>query len=148
MKHRVFKDPETGELIKFYRKNYTHDLLDTKRFKWHPQFKDLKTLLGCKHEVQAQRLAIKVVNEFFEMLAEDMIEKRVYFVMPRIDSFSLLIKETTNPDRDDYIYLLETGGRYYKPVLHWANPQKRFKVNVRFTRRWRKKLFEKNTINQ
>lgn len=146
MKHKVFKD-EDGELVCFYKLNNHGDLFDTKRFK--PRgFKDLKSVTGHKHEYQAFRFCKRLIKEFFKLLAEEMIYNRVAFIMPQKDSFMVCIKETTDPDRDDYIYLLETGGRYYKPVLRWNNPKYRAAYNVRFNRIWRKKLIEHRLIKK
>lgn len=147
MKYKAFLD--NGELVCFYRRNLYRDLLNTKRFK--PKgFKDFAELFGIERDrtsyQTSMRLAEKILKEFFKEMATELIENHAAFIMPRIDSFILLVIETTDVDRDDYIYNLDTGGKYFKPVLKWAKPKYRAPYKVRFTRTNRKRLFEKSKV--
>lgn len=140
----VTKIYKTTTEMFFYKRYKTIDLFNKKEFPTKKRLVWMEIIPGCKREVEAMRKARDVFNVFLEMLVEDLLEGH-YFVFPLRKFGFLKITDKTDYERDDYIYDIETRGRFFKPALFLDRrvvTSHRRRYIFRFNSILRKKLYE------
>jgi hypothetical protein len=101
-----------------------------------------------KQEREAKKMAKDVFTDFMTAVADEMINNN-YFVFPRRGFGYMTISNTANPEREDYIYDIDTGGKIYSPRIKisedvFTTPKRNYKV--RFNQVLRNKMYN-NIIN-
>ncbi len=144
MKSKVYY---TEGLKIWHRVANVDDLLDEKRHK--PKgFNSIKELLGISTDRAAKGKAKEVIDDFLQMVGDDLIYNKDIFIFPVRDFGYMAIGDKTGfyhhrnmPIRDFF----ESGGKRFGPVLYLnrrvSKTNKKF-YHMRFTRPFRLKLQE------
>ncbi len=116
----------------FYKSNRIDDLFDHNRF-YSLSLDEIKKLTGKTTEREAKKVCKDLFTEMMEMISVDIIENNDCFVFPLVKMGYIGISETTDIDREDYVFNIDTGGKTYgsRIVLDKRN-LKRNKKHYRF----------------
>ena len=111
-----YKQWESTGISYAFKLNLLDDVLDLDRFDKR-SFKDFKELLRLDKERQAKRLAKKIYTDFLKLVAQDLIVNNDMFVMPMKGFGYIKVSNTANPNREDYVYDIESDGKIWCPRL-------------------------------
>ena len=98
----------------YHVRNNMEDILNVNRFK--APFKDFKEITKEKTERKGKQIAKDMFTDMMGMIADDLINND-YFVFPKRKFGYITITDTADPERDDYIYNISTGGSIYTPII-------------------------------
>lgn len=127
-----------------YKINSTSDVLDLKRFPKR-SFTNYKTLLNKKTEVEAKKLATDIFVLFLKKLAYQLIEENDIYIFPAEGFGYMKIANTANPNREDYVYDIESDGKIWTPKLKLdseLNKRNKKRYKFRFNQPLRQRMFE------
>lgn len=124
--------------------NSISDVLDLKRFQKR-SFDNYRTLLKKSTEAEASKLATDIFVLFLKKLSYSLIEENDIYVFPFKDFGYLKISNMANPNREDYVYDINSDGKVWAPKLKLNNELNKInkkKYKFRFNEKLRMRMFE------
>lgn len=135
---------ESADISYAYKVNTIKDVLDLKRFPKR-SFVNYKTLFNKRTEVEAKKLATDIFVAFLKKLAYQLIEENDIYIFPANGFGYIKISNTADPNREDYVYDIESEGKIWTPKLTLdpeLNKRNKKTYKLRFNQPLRQKMYD------